>query len=77
MNARTRRGSLALALACLLCLPSCVTAALWEGAGCRAGWSDGEVAGRVLLTPFTLLLDAMLIGAEVCAHGCAHGCAHR
>lgn len=70
MNARSRRAGLALALVCLLATPSCVTAALWEPPCENQGyeWSEGEVVGRVLLTPFTLALDFILLSAQVCAH---------
>jgi hypothetical protein len=76
MTTRTRRAGLVLALVCLLGTPSCVTAALWDEPCGRPSstWSQGEVVGRVLLTPFTLMIDAVLISAYACGHGCGHGC---
>jgi hypothetical protein len=75
MTARSRAG-LALAFVCLLSTPSCVTAALWDDhhADCHGGWSQGAVVGRVLLTPFTLLIDGLIISAYVCAHSGCGGC---
>jgi hypothetical protein len=75
MSTKSRRAGLALALVCLLSTPSCVTAALWEepcGRG-YSSWSEGEVVGRVLLTPFTLMIDCVLISAYACAHS-GHAC---
>jgi hypothetical protein len=75
MNARSRAG-IALAFVCLLSTPSCVTAALWEDhRTCRYGhgWSEAAVVGRVVLTPFTLLLDGLIISAYACA-SCGHCC---
>lgn len=75
MTTASRRAGYALALVCLLSTPSCVTASLWQepcGRG-YSSWSEGEIVGRVLLTPFTLAIDAVLIGAWCCAH-CSNGC---
>lgn len=75
MATRSRRAGLALALCCLTVVPSCVTAALWDHHGRRScrGWNEVEVAGRVLLTPFALALDAVLIAGYVGAH-CHSSC---
>lgn len=75
MRTSSRRAGLVLALVCLLAVPSCVTAALWDDS-CRSSchrWSDLEVAGRVLLTPFALVADAVLISVYVGAH-CGQAC---
>lgn len=74
MTARSRAG-FALALVCLLSTPSCVTAALWDdqGHGCHGGWSQCDVAWRAALTPFTLLIDGLIISAYFFSGG-GHGC---
>lgn len=75
MRTRSNRAGLTLAFTLLLATPSCVTAALWERP-CHSsahGWNEVEVAGRVLLTPLTLALDAVLITAYVGAH-CGSAC---
>ncbi len=43
-------------LALLLCLPSCFTPAVWSKRHPH-GW---DLAGRVVLTPFAAVLDAVL-----------------
>lgn len=75
MQTRLRRAGLALAIVSLLGMPSCITAALWDGQGGSSCHSttDAEVVGRVLLTPFTLVLDAALICVYVGAH-CGSAC---
>jgi hypothetical protein len=74
MTARSRAGC-ALALVCLLSTPSCVTAALWDDHNrCHGGWSQADVTWRAILTPFTLLVDGLIISAYVCCSGCGHGC---
>ncbi len=73
MRTRTRRAGLAQAIVCLLGTPSCITAALWDGSGSARRTSDAEVVGRVLLTPFTLALDAALLCVYAGAH-CGSAC---
>jgi hypothetical protein len=77
MNRSSKRAGLALALVCLLSTPSCVTAALWQDPPHRCGhWSGWDVSGRVLLTPFAVVADVLLITAVVCAqcNGGGHCC---
>jgi len=75
MGTRSRRAGLALALVCLPMTQSCVTAALWDTrnrSSCH-GWNEVEIAGRVLLTPITLVVDAVIVSAYVGAH-CGAAC---
>ena len=65
MNTKSRRAGLALALACVLATPSCVTAALWDKPCSHHGWRQSEVVGRVLLSAYAC--------AQGCGH-CGHGC---
>jgi len=75
MRTKTRWAGFALAFVCVLATPSCVTAALWdEPCHGHGAWDQGEVVGRVLLTPFTLMIDCVLLSAYACGHCCAHGC---
>jgi hypothetical protein len=73
MSARSVRAGVVLALLCLCCLPSCVTASLWEDhCQCGAGWTEADITWRALLTPLALLADALIISAYVCCHGGGH-----
>ena len=76
MTTGSKRAGLALALVCLVSTPSCVTAALWDHPCERhcGRWSGWDVTGRVVLTPITLAVDAVLITALVCSQGCGHCC---
>jgi hypothetical protein len=76
MTSSTKRAGLALALVCLVSTPSCVTAALWDHpCGHHGGrWSGLDVTGRVLLTPFALAIDAVVVTALVCSQSCGSCC---
>jgi hypothetical protein len=73
MSARTARAGIVLAVLCLLCLPSCITASLWEDhCQCGPGWTEADITWRAILTPLALLADAILISAYVCCRGNCH-----